>query len=246
MRRLAAVAVCVFALAACKADATVTVQMHENGSGVVRVNVVLDRAAVRAAEVGNGKLEQRVRIDDLPGAGWKVSPWTRDAHGGATLNVSKPFSRPAEVASIVREISRSNGPLRGFTASRETSTFSTHWKVDGSVDLRTPNLGVASDQQLLASLAAERVDIPQIEARLATQLKGLQVHAVAELPDGERREVLARSGDRAVLHASSDATDVNRLVMLVGGLAVALLAFLLFGLGELRARRVDRLPAPSA
>lgn len=237
MRRSLLLALCVFALAACKVDATVTVQMHENGSGVVRVHVVLDRAAVRAAEVGNGKLEQRVRLDDLPGAGWKVSPWARDEHGGATLNVSKPFSRPGEVASIVREISGANGPLRGFTASRETSTFSTHWKLNGSVDLRTPNLGVASDPQLVASLAAERVDLPQIEARLATQLKGLQIHAVAELPEGERREVLARPGDRAVLHAGSDTTDVHRLVMLVGGVTVAALALLLVALGELRARR---------
>ena len=244
MHRLAAIALCAFALAACKADATVTVQMRENGSGVVRVNVVLDRAAVRAAEVGNGKLEERVRLGDLPGAGWIVSPWVRNSHGGATLNVRKPFAHPAQVALIVREISRANGPLRGFRASRRTSTFATHWKVDGRVDLHRPNLGVTSDQQLVANLTAERVDIPQIEARLATQLKGLRIHAVAELPDGERREVLARSGHRAVLHATSDIADVNRVVMLGGGITVAALAILLFALGELRAHRREPTELP--
>ena len=234
------VVACVFALAACRVDATVTVRMQENGSGTVNVRVVLDRAAVRAAEVGNGKLEQRVRLDDLPGAGWTVTPWRRDAGGGATLTLSKKFSSAREVAGIVREINGADGPLRPFSASRTSSTFTTGWKVDGGVDLRLPSIGVATDPQLVAKLTAERVDIPQIETRLASGMKGVRVHLVAELPDADRREVVAAIGGNAVLHESSQNTDVNRLVMLVGGLALALIAIMLFVLGELRALRRSR------
>ena len=236
-------AVLVLALSACQVDATVTVRMRDDGSGVVAVRVVLDPAAVRAAEVANGELEQRVRLADLPAAGWAVLPWKRDALGGATLTVSKEFSSPQEVAGIVREINGADGPLSGFTATRQASTFTTRWKVNGTVDLRAPKLGVTTDQQLVANLTAERVDIPQIETRLTSQLQHLRVRLVADLPDGVRREVSATLGRNAVLHETSARTDVNRLVMLVGGLALAALAVLLLAVGELRGRRRRRAPS---
>ena len=241
--RSAVLALCVVALAACRVDATVTVRMQENGSGVVRVRVVLDADAVRAAEVGSGKLEQRVRLADLPGAGWSVAPWRRNPKGGAALTIRKPFSTPREVAAIVREISGSNGPVRGVTATRSTSTFSRRWAVDGVVDLRSIKLGIATDPQLLAKLSSERVDIPQVETRIATGLGQLRVRLVAELP-GDRRAVSATVGRRSVLHATADSTDSNRLVMLVGGLAVAALAIFILLVGELRARRRGRRAAP--
>src|SRR6476661_6205504 len=94
----------VLLLGACRATATVTVRMHDDGSGVVAVRVLLDPAAVRAAEVGGAKLAERVRLADLAGAGWTVAPWRRTRTGGAVLTVSKPFARPEQVAGIVREL----------------------------------------------------------------------------------------------------------------------------------------------
>src|SRR4051794_36481901 len=123
--RLLALGALVVVLTACKADATVTVRMHDDGSGVVAVRVALDADAVRAAEVGGGKLAARVRLGDLTGAGWKATPWKRTPAGGAVLTVAKPFSRPEQVGPIVRELNGAHGPLRGFRASRDTSTFST-------------------------------------------------------------------------------------------------------------------------
>jgi len=60
--------------AACKVDTTVTVTVHDDGSGVVGVTAVLDPDAVKAAESGGGKLEDRVRLGDLTDAGWTVHP----------------------------------------------------------------------------------------------------------------------------------------------------------------------------
>lgn len=243
IRSVCVAVLCVVALAACRVDATVMVRMQANGSGAVSVRVILDANAVQAAEVGNGKVEQRVRLSDLPGAGWTVTPWRRDARGGATLTIRKPFTNPREVAGILREISGADGPVRGVTATRRTLTFSMRWAVDGVVDLRSIRLGVATDPRLVAKLTAERVDIPQVETRLASGLGQFRVHLVAELP-GARREVSAPMGRRSVLRAAAESTDVNRLVMLVGGLAVAALAAFLLVVGELRARRRRRRAAP--
>src|SRR4051812_45505061 len=134
MRVLVALAL-VGTLAACQADATVTVHMDEDGSGTVSVRVVLDAGAVRAAEVGGATLATRVRLDDLTRAGWTVTPWRTTRAGGAVLTVAKPFARPEQVTAIVREISGAGGPLRGFRATRDAGTFSSSWAAGGIVDL---------------------------------------------------------------------------------------------------------------
>jgi hypothetical protein len=237
-RRLLVLGALVALLAACKADATVTVRMRENGSGVVAVRVVLDAAAVRAAEVGGGKLADRVRLTDLTGAGWTVTPWTRPANGGAVLSVTKPFARPEQVAGIVRELNGAHGPLRGVAASRDASTFSTSWKVTGAVDLRTLDLGVADDPELVASLTNARVDVAGVEQRIsASALAGLRVGLRVELPDGTTPAAHAVPGKRAVLVASADDSDLGRVALVVVGVLVGLLAVVLLIVGEARARR---------
>jgi hypothetical protein len=237
VRRLLVLGALVAGLAACKADATVTVRMRDDGSGTVSVRVLLDAAAVRAAEVGGAKLGDRVRLGDLPAAGWTVTPWTRTNRGGAVLTVTKPFRRPSQVAAIVGELNGAHGPLRGFQASRDASTFSRSWKVSGTVDLRAIDLAVADDPGLVANLTDRRVDIAGLEQRIAEPaLAGLRVRARAELP-GETREVLAQAGRRAVLTASADTTDAGRIVLVVLGVAVGALALVLIVVGESRARR---------
>ena len=104
---------------ACKVDTTVSIKVHDDGSGVVTVTAVLDPDAVQAAEAGGGKLEDRVRLGDLTQAGWTVHPWVRAADGSAQLVLTKPFSSPAQVAGIMHEISGTAGPLRDVTVTRD-------------------------------------------------------------------------------------------------------------------------------
>lgn len=236
IRPLIAAVLCALALAACSVDATVTVRLHEDGSGEVIARVVLDAAAVEAAEIGGGKLEDRVRLGDLPAAGWEVSPWTRPRDGGAVVTVRKSFDRPEQVAGIVRELAGELGPLKGVHASRDASTFSTSWHVRGAVDLRKLDAGVATDPELVARLAGERIDVPQVEQRIDEAARGLRVHLVAELP-GETRSAAAGAGHRAVLVANADATAYGKVLLLVGGIALVVLAVVLLVVGERRARR---------
>jgi hypothetical protein len=236
VRRLVAGAL-VVVLAACHARATVTVRMHDDGSGAVVVQVVLDAAAVRAAEVGGVTLADRVRIADLPDAGWRVTPWHRTKAGGAVLTVAKPFQRPQQVAAVVRELNGAHGPLRDFRASRDASTFSRTWTVRGTVDLRRLDPGIADDQQLVANLTDRRVDIGGVEQRITEQaLGGLRIEARAELP-GASRTVAAVPGRRTVLTADADTTDVGRIALVILGVVVGVPAIALLVVGERKARR---------
>ncbi len=238
VRRLLVLGALVALLAACKAEATVTVRMRDDGSGAVAVRVVLDAAAVRTAEVGGGTLADRVRLADLTGAGWTVTPWTRTANGGAVLTVTKPFARPEQVAGIVGELNGPHGPLRGVTASRDASTFSTTWQVTGAVDLRTLDLGVTDDQELVANLTNERVDVAGVEQRISASARaGLRVGLRAELPDGTNRTVHAVPGKRAALVARADEAAPGRVALVVVGVLVGILAVVLLVVGEARARR---------
>ncbi len=235
-RSLLLVAALAVLVTACHMDATVTVRMRADGSGRVSVRVALDADAVRAAEVAGGKLADRVRLTDLTAAGWRVSPWTRSASGGAVLTVSKAFADPAEVAGIVAEINGAHGPLRGVAAHREAATFSTRWTVDGAVDLRTVEPAVGDDPELVAGLTAAQVDVTGIEQRLRDALGGLRVHLTAELP-GTRDSVAAGVGHRATLHATADDTALGRVVLLGLGVLAGLVAITLIVVGELRGRR---------
>lgn len=238
VRRLLAPVALVVLLAACSVDATVTVHMEADGSGTVAVRVVLDRGAVAAAEVAGGKLETRIRLDDLKGAGWQVAPWRRTAAGGAVLTVTKPFDRPEQVTSIVRELNGTDGPLRGFAASRDASTFTTSWGARGAVDLREVKLGVAADADLVAALAAQRIDPAVVEQRLAGRTLGaLRVRVRTELPDAEPRQASAVPGRRAAVVSTADDTAWGRITLLLAGLATVAFAVVFLVAGERRARR---------
>lgn len=237
VRSRLALGLLVVALTACSVDATVTVHMKANGSGTVSVRVVLDRAAVQAVEIAGGKLDDRIRLDDLTAAGWRVTPWRRAAAGGAAIVVSKPFTRPEQVRAIVREVNGSSGPLRGFGAARDGSTFSTHWRASGGADLRQVDLGVTQDPELLAALTAKRVDPQVLAARIAAQAGGaLRVRTRLELP-GASQELTVASGHRGVTAAAVDETAWGRIALLVAGVAAVLAALALVIVGEARARR---------
>lgn len=238
VRRLLAPLALVVLLAACSVDATVTVHMDADGSGTVSVRVVLDRGAVTAAEVAGGKLETRIRLDDLRAAGWRVSPWRRTGSGGATITVSKPFDRPEQVGPIVRELNGADGPLRGFAASRDASTFTTSWAARGAVDLREVQVGVASDADLVAALAAKRIDPAVVEQRIAGRSLGaLRVRVRTELPDTAPREASAVPGRRAAVVSTADDTAWGRIALLLAGIATVAFAVVFLVAGERRARR---------
>jgi hypothetical protein len=238
MRRLLVVlAACVLLLAGCKVDTTLTIDVHDDGGGAVRVRVALDAEAVQNAEAGGGKLEERVRLGDLQAAGWTVSPWRRAPGGGATVSLRKDFANAGELARVVGEVNGNAGPLRDVKLERDRGVLSTGYKITGAADLSKLTAGVAADPAVVSQLTAQRVDVAQIEQRLAQQINDafrLRVRLV--LPGGEA-DVDAKPGKRVSLATSASQVDTTRVALLAAAGLLAVAGVLLFVRGELRSRR---------
>ncbi len=228
---------------ACAVDATVTVKVREDGSGTVRVDVVADAEAVQNAEVGGGKLEDRVRLSDLPAAGWTVGPWERGEDGSASITLSKPFTSVDEVPGILRELNGSDGPLRDVAFSRERSFFATEFRADAQVDLGAIGTGILADTELGARLRAQGVDPAAVDQQLLGQLRdALSVRLVVDLPGPGKTTVEPEPGQRAALSSSATIKDTRRLVLVVAAGLALVAAMVVVVWPRRRARHPSRRP----
>jgi hypothetical protein len=231
-----------FLLSACAVDATVTVKVREDGSGYVEVVAKVDAEAVQAAEVGGGTLESRVRLSDLPAAGWTVDPWVRNDDGSAVLTMRKPFTNVDEVPAILRELSGAYGPMESAYVTRKRSFFSTKYAVDGRIDMGRLATGIVDDAELTQSLQAQGVDVAGVDAQLLAQLqRAFAMRLVVELPGKEPVTIEPAAGRTADVAVTSTVKDSTRmtLVLVAGGLLVLAFVVALWP-GRRKGRRARR------
>lgn len=226
----------VLLLAGCKVDTTVSITVREDGSGVVAVRVRLDADAVEEAEVGGGRLEDRVRLGDLEAAGWRVRPWKRRDDGSARLRISKEFAEPDDLAGVVAELNGPDGPLRDVALSLEEGAVRTQYRFRGAVDLSDLRTGVTTDAELVARLTAEQVDVAALDQRLLDQLRqAFHLEVRLALP-GETRTFTPEPGEKARLAASSSRWDPSRSVWIGAAAALGLAALALVAAPSRRRR----------
>ena len=238
MRRLLVVVVACVLLAGCKVDTTLTIDVHDDGSGSVRVRLALDADAVQNAQAGGGKLEDRVRLGDLRAAGWTVTPWRRAPDGSATVSLRKNFQNAGDLAAVVAELSGKDGPLQGVTLERNRGFLSTEYKIKGDADLSRLTAGIADDPEVVAQLTGQRVDLARIDQRLAQQINDafrLRIRFV--FPGGDVAEVKPERGKKVSLATSTSQFDTTRALLLAGAVALGVLGVVLLVRGEVRARR---------
>jgi hypothetical protein len=225
-------------LSACRVDTALTVHVNEDGSGVVTAQVRLDAAAVSAATSAGVGLDDAVRLDDLTQAGWRSTGWRKQKDGGAELRVSKRFARAEDAGAVVAELSGPDGPVRDVKVTRDASTFTTDWSFSGVADLKDLKTGVATDQELIQKLAAERVDVAALDQRLVADTKdALRLQVTADLPHASPRPYPVKPGTTVAMETSSSQTATGRILLLLVGIGVGLAAVILLVAGELRSRR---------
>ncbi len=227
--------------AACKVDTTVSIKVRDDGSGVVTVTAVLDPDAVKAAETGGGKLEERVRLADLTRAGWTVQPWARAADGSAQIVLSKPFDAPDQVAGIMREVSGTAGPLRKVSVTRDRGLLSTNYDVRGTVDLAELQTGITTDPDVVAALTNQQVDVNAIDQSLLAEIRdSFDLKVEVELP-GATKTVTGIAGKSRPVDVSSSVTDTKRVALIIAAAVLLVLAVLvLVWPGRRRNRRRRR------
>jgi HAD superfamily hydrolase (TIGR01509 family) len=184
-------------LAGCRADVTVWVAADDDGSGVVDVQVVLDGEAVdRLDGVEN------LRTGDLVEAGWAVQEPVDLDDGGLRIEASKPFADPAELSTVLTEISGPAGPYAqlGLTVDRPFGKSELRFEgaLDGSVGVDAfadPGVAAALDGLPFGT------DLTALEAELGVP-PGSLVHLdlVVALPG----EITESSG--TAVGGGSDAT----------------------------------------
>ena len=245
MRRLLVVVVACVLLAGCKVDTTLTIDVHDDGSGSVRVRLALDADAVQNVQAGGGMLEDRVRLGDLEAAGWTVTPWRRAPDGSATVSMRKSFANASDLAGVVAELSGKDGPLKGVTLERTRGFLSTDYKITGAADLSRLTAGIADDPEVVAQLTGQRVDVAQIDQRLAQQINdSFRLWIRFVFPGGDVTEVKPEPGKKVSLATSTSQFDTTRALLLAGAVALGVLGLALLVRGEVRSRRRQWRRAP--
>jgi hypothetical protein len=226
VRGLLIVAVVSVLLGACRVDTTVGVDLHRDGSGRVRVRVVLDEEAARAVPVSS------IRLDDLQAAGWRV---TRDAR---SITIEKPFGRPAELAPAVLELAGGSAPIGDASARRDRGFVSTDYELRVDLDLRRLAAGIGSDPDLQARLRLAGVDPAALELRADASLRrAVTARVVLTMPDGRVHTRDVAAGGHVDARATSAAVNGARLAWMIAAVVLAALGALLVLGGLFTARR---------
>jgi hypothetical protein len=222
-RRLLPLLAVVALAVGCRVDAKTTVEVAEDGSGTVTVEVVLDQeAADRIPD-----LAEQLRVRDLRRTGWEVTGPTEVEGGGVTVTATKAFFEPDQLAEVLAQVGGVSGEL-----SRDRTFGTTSYDFTGTLDL-SRGLRTFSDRQLTRLLDGFPIgqDQEALEAELGAPLSELSSFTFEiVLPDGDDTQTTtfeAALGDDPVEMAAGT-EERNLLVFgLAAGAVAAILLLLL-------------------
>lgn len=161
-------------LAGCDSRIDVTVDVEEDGSGVVQVEVELDTAAAtEIIDLGTVGLA----LGDLDDAGWTTDAPQRLETGGLLLSASKGFGTPEQLDAIMQEISGEAGLFADFELERVKAFARVDYSLSGSIN--PTGLEPFGDDELVAVL--ER-SISDMATRYRASASDVTVSLRVQLP----------------------------------------------------------------
>jgi hypothetical protein len=190
------------AAAGCRVDVGVVLDVAEDGSGSVEVEVAVDGDGVERL---GGDLAAVAELDDLRAAGWEVDGPHRGDDGGAVITAVKAFTTPEEGRRVLQEVTGEDGVLGELRIERMTSFARTEWAVRGVIDL-SAGLEAFGDEALAAELDGLPIGRPveDLEAELGQPLSEvLGFELEVRLPsDPSRSNGSERQGGAVVWEAT--------------------------------------------
>ena len=220
--RLCAVLGLVLALAGCRMDVNVGIDVAEDGSGTVNVAVGVDDDLLSRVP---GAVD-RVHLDDLSQAGWKVTGPTKEADGNTWVHLSRPFANPAEMKEILGEINGTGGPLGAFDLVISEEWDKTTWTLTGSAGL-TGGVAGFVDPALAAAFGTSKPLDQLVEESGIPVEQALNLTITVNLPHQEEPHVVhvPLDGRQVPIKVETASIDQGaRVAAIVAGICGAVLA----------------------
>ena len=220
--RVCAALAFLLALAGCRMDVNVGIDVQEDGTGTLTVAVGVDDELL--ARVPGAA--DRVKLEDLSAAGWDVTGPAKEDDGHTWVHLSRSFANPAELKEILGEINGPGGPLGAFDLTIEREWDQTTWTLSGSAGL-TGGVAGFVDPDLAAAFGTSK-PLEQLVAESGVPVEqGLNLTVAVTMPhQGEPLEVRVPLDGREV-PISVETTDVHqgaRWAAITAGVCGALLA----------------------
>jgi HAD superfamily hydrolase (TIGR01509 family) len=257
-----AVALAVLAVG-CQADLALDVTVEEDGSGVVRAELVLDAEATDSLlDLNDGAT---LPLTDLFDAGWDIGSPSQEPGGATRITAEKAFGTPGQFAEIMGELTgdgdgdAGNDLIRDFAITRTRSFGRVDYSLSGIIDptnglasFTDPDLEATLERTVASIIEAEpyEVDAENFAIELTVAMPGeLQEDGSTGTLDDQSAAPTARwstvlSSDEVVevdiaTSRQSRAAQVWRGVAVVAGVLAGLVAFaqLLRFTSTLRGRR---------
>ncbi len=188
---------------ACQVRTAVTVDVDDDGSGMVEVAAGLDDEALsRLPDLDdNGvsdadDLAALIRTGDLAAGGWTVGEPEAAGDGTTWVRVTHPFGTPEEADQVLAQLTDPDGALQHLHVTRRDPFGRTQFGFKGLVDL-SGGLESFGDAGLAAALDGEALgeDPAAIEARTGKPLKDqFSLEITADLA-GDTKSWHPRLGD---------------------------------------------------
>ena len=161
------------ALASCRVDVTVDMNVDPDGTGTVAVQLVADAELI--AEIPT--IADELATDDIVAAGWTIDGPTATADGGLTVTFSHDFSSDEEATNLLNSI---GPPFNQMSMVRNTAGDDTTTRLSGLLGL--PNgFEAFADEELIAAVGS----LPfadQLEAAGATPATSMSATMRVALP----------------------------------------------------------------
>ena len=198
-----------FALTACNAEIFASVDVEEDGSGVVEVALIMDPDL--ASELPDLR-EAGLALADARESGWVVEPRELEDDGRTRILARKAFANPDQFSAVMNEITAADGLFSGFALVKENSFAQVSYSVTGKI--APQGLGGFSDAELdallgesLESFAAGIGGDPSaVRVRLAVTLPG---EVRPDGSNGTRDDLASESTTRFWSTRLSGASDVD-------------------------------------
>lgn len=215
-------------LSACRVDATTRVDVADDGSGTVTVEVTLDAEA--AARIPD--LARQLRVDDLTATGWAVADPATGEDGSVTVTATKSFADPDQLAAVLDEVGGRLGPVHDVEFVRERRFGRTAYDFSATLDL-SAGVRTFSDRRLTRVLDGAPVgqDVAALEAEVGVPVEEMLGYRFKiTLPEGD--ETVTSTWDLALgegpVEVAAGTEETNRLALgLAAASALALVLLLL-------------------